>query len=87
VARRNDLQRLRLRRRVSKGQRADPAPAAAVSFSPMRHWTEHHIRVHVLTCVLALQTAHLMRRSARQADLDLSVRALLNQLAASARPS
>ena len=30
-----------------------------VSFSPMFHWTEHNIRVHVLTCVLALQIAHL----------------------------
>ena len=27
-----------------------------VSFSPMHHWTEHNIRVHVFTCVLALQT-------------------------------
>jgi transposase len=52
-----------------------------VSFSPMFHWTEHNIRVHVFTCVLALQTAHLMRRSARHAGLDLSVRELLAQLA------
>jgi transposase len=54
----------------------------AVSFSPMHHWTEHNIRVHVFTCVLALQLAHLMRRRARQAGLDLSVRALLSELAA-----
>jgi len=52
-----------------------------VSFSPMHHWTEHNIRVHVFTCVLALQIAHLMRRQARQAGLDLSVRELLRQLA------
>src|SRR5450756_167930 len=52
-----------------------------VSFSPMHHWTEHSIRVHVFTCVLALQVAHLMRRRARQAGLDLSVRALLSGLA------
>jgi transposase len=52
-----------------------------VSFSPMHHWTEHNIRVHVFTCVLALQIAHLMRRRARQAGLDLSVRELLHQLA------
>ena len=32
-----------------------------VSFSPMHHWTEHNIRVHTFTCVLALQLAHLMR--------------------------
>ena len=53
-----------------------------VSFSPMHHWTEHNIRVHVFTCVLALQIAHLMRLRARQAGLDLSVRALLTELAA-----
>src|SRR5262249_11027021 len=53
-----------------------------VSFSPMHHWTDHNIRVHVFTCVLALQLAHLMRYRARQAGLDLSVRDLLGQLAA-----
>ena len=53
-----------------------------VSFSPMHHWTEHNIRVHVFTCVLALQIAHLMRRTATQAGLHLSVRELLSQLAA-----
>ena len=52
-----------------------------VSFSPMHHWTEHNIRVHVFTCVLALQIAHLMRQRARQARLDLSVRELLRELA------
>ncbi|MFY9931026.1 MAG: IS1634 family transposase [Streptosporangiaceae bacterium] len=53
----------------------------AVSFSPMFHWTEHNIRVHVFTCVLALQVAHLMRLKARHARLNLSVRALLAELA------
>ncbi|HUY50032.1 MAG TPA: IS1634 family transposase [Streptosporangiaceae bacterium] len=52
-----------------------------VSFSPMFHWTEHNIRVHVFTCVLALQIAHLMRLRARHAGLDLSVRELLSELA------
>jgi transposase len=52
----------------------------AVSFSPMHHWTDHNIRVHVFTCVLALQLAHLMRYRARQEGLDLSVRELLGQL-------
>jgi len=51
-----------------------------VSFSPMFHWTEHNIRVHVFTCVLALQIAHLMRLKARRAGLDLSVRELLREL-------
>jgi transposase len=52
-----------------------------VSFSPMHHWTEHNIRVHMFTCVLALQIAHLMRLRARRAGLRLSVRDLLGQLA------
>jgi transposase len=52
-----------------------------VSFSPMYHWTEHSIKVHTFTCVLALQAAHLMRLQARRAGLDLSVRELLAQLA------
>ena len=53
-----------------------------VSFSPMHHWTEHNIRVHVFTCVLALQIAHLMRLKAARAGLRLSVRELLGELAA-----
>ena len=52
-----------------------------VSFSPMHHWTEQKIKVHAFTCVLALQIAHLMRRRAHHAGLDLSVRALLTTLA------
>jgi transposase len=52
-----------------------------VSFSPMHHWTEHNIRVHTFTCVLALQIAHLMRRKASRDGLRLSVRDLLSQLA------
>jgi len=51
-----------------------------VSFSPMYHWTEHNIRVHTFTCVLALQIAHLMRLIADRAGLHLSVRELLAQL-------
>jgi transposase len=53
----------------------------AVSFSPMHHWTEHNIKVHMFTCVLALQLAHLMRLTARRAELAMSVRELLGQLA------
>jgi transposase len=52
-----------------------------VSFSPMRHHTDPQIRVHVFTCVLALMTAHLMRRQTAHAGLDLSVRAMLDALA------
>jgi transposase len=52
-----------------------------VSFSPMRHWTDHNIHVHVFTCVLALQIAHLMRRQAHEHGVALNVRALLERLA------
>jgi len=52
-----------------------------VSFSPMHHPTDHNIRVHTFTCVLALQLAHLMRRHTHQHGLHLSVRELLDTLA------
>nr|WP_221184336.1 IS1634 family transposase [Paeniglutamicibacter cryotolerans] len=52
-----------------------------VSFSPMNHWTEHNIRIHTFTCVLALQIAHLMRRDVEQAGEHHSVRELLERLA------
>jgi transposase len=52
-----------------------------VSFSPMHHWTDSKIRVHVFYCVLALAIAHLMRREARNAGLHMSVRELLTTLA------
>jgi transposase len=53
-----------------------------VSFSPMFHWTDQKIRVHVFYCVLALAVAHLLRRQAAQAGLGMSVRELLATLAA-----
>jgi len=46
----------------------------------MFHWTEAKIRVHVFYCVLALAVAHLMRREATRAGMDLSVRELLTTL-------
>ena len=52
-----------------------------VSFSPMYHWTDQKIRVHVFYCVLALAIAHLLRRQADHAGLHLSVRELLAELA------
>jgi transposase len=52
-----------------------------VSFSPMHHWTDSKIRVHVFYCVLALAIAHLIRREARNAGLHMSVRDLLTTLA------
>jgi transposase len=59
-------------------QQKDPH---VVSFGPMHHWTDQKIRVHVFYSVLALTVAHLMRRQADQADLHMSVRELLNELA------
>lgn len=51
-----------------------------VSFSPMFHWTEQKIRVHVFYSVLALAVAHLIRRQAARAGLTMSVRDLLTTL-------
>jgi transposase len=53
-----------------------------VSFAPIRHFTDHKIRVHLFTCVLALTLAHLMRREATRAGLRLSVPAMLAELEA-----
>ena len=52
-----------------------------VSFSPLHHWTDQKIRVHVFYCVPARTVAHLMRREAEIAGLHLSVRELLAELA------
>ena len=52
-----------------------------VSFSPMHHWTEQKIRVHVFYCVLALAVARLMTRQADQTGTPMSVRELLATLA------
>jgi transposase len=51
-----------------------------VSFSPMFHWTDQKIRVHALSCVLALMVAHLLRRQAAQAGIPMSVRELVTTL-------
>jgi transposase len=52
-----------------------------VSFSPMHHWTDQKIRVHVFYSVLALTVARLMARQADQAGFPMSVRELLANLA------
>jgi len=52
-----------------------------VSFSPMFHFTDSKIRVHVFYCVLALMVARLMVREADRAGLHMSVRDLLATLA------
>ncbi len=55
---------------------------SVVSFSPMFHWSDQKIRVHVFYCVLALAVARLMVREAKQAGLSISVPELLDSLAA-----
>jgi transposase len=52
-----------------------------VCFSPMYHFTDHKIKVHVLTCVLALMVVRLMVREADQAGMHLSVPELVETLA------
>jgi transposase len=52
-----------------------------VSFSPMFHWTDQKIRVHVFYCVLALTVARLMVREAGAHGMHMSVRELLDNLA------
>ena len=51
-----------------------------VSFSPMFHWSEQKIRVHVSYCVLALIVARLMARETQRAKIPMSVRQLLSHL-------
>ena len=52
-----------------------------VSFSPMFHFTEQKIKVHVFYCVLALTVARLMVREADRHQIHMSVRELLTTLA------
>jgi transposase len=52
-----------------------------VSFSPMFHFTEQKIRVHVFYCMLALMVARLMVREADRKGMHTSVRELLDTLA------
>lgn len=58
-------------------QMKDPT---VVSFSPMFHFTEQKIRVHVFYCVLALLLARLMVREAGKVGITSSVRELLSAL-------
>jgi transposase len=58
-------------------QMKDPA---FISFSPMFHWTDDKIRVHVSYCVVALMIANLMWRRVRAAGIDISPKAMLAEL-------
>jgi transposase len=58
-----------------------------VSFSPVFHWTEHNIPVHVFTTVLALQLAHLMRRKVARPACTCQSASCSASSPPSARPS
>ena len=60
-------------------QMKDPHVVSLLADVPLDRAQHPRPRLHA--CVLALQIAHLMRRRARHAGLDLSVRELLAQLA------
>lgn len=51
-----------------------------VSFSPMFHWTDDKIRVHVFYCITALMLTNLMWRRVRVAGIDISPKAMLAEL-------
>jgi transposase len=51
-----------------------------LGWDPMHHWSDQKIRVHALYCVLALTLAGLLHRQVRQAGLELSLEASLQEL-------
>lgn len=51
-----------------------------VSFSPAFHWTDQKLRAHAFYCVLALTLSSLLHRRAAQANIQLSIPALYEQL-------
>jgi transposase len=51
-----------------------------LGWDPMHHWTDQKIRVHALYCVLALTLAGLLHRQVRQAGLEISLEASLEEL-------
>jgi transposase len=65
---------------IAEGDFRQMKDRKVVSFSPMFHFTEQKIRVHVFYCVLALAVARLMVREAERHAMDLSVRSLLDTL-------
>ncbi|MEW5902031.1 MAG: transposase, partial [Acidobacteriota bacterium] len=46
---------------------------AFIRWQPMYHWTDSKIRVHGLTCVMALLYLSLLHRKLKSAGLDLSL--------------
>jgi len=51
-----------------------------LSFSPMFHWTDDKIRVHVFYCVVALMLVNLIWRRVNAAGINMSPKAILEEL-------
>jgi transposase len=49
-----------------------------LSFRPMRHFTDEHIRVHAFYCVLALALTNLLNKELEQMGHKISVRRMLD---------
>ncbi len=70
----------RARYRLESTLRQILAPVVTAPSATWR-WNDQRIAVHTFICVLATTVAHLMRRTAQEAGLDLSVRELFDLLA------
>lgn len=51
-----------------------------VSWFPMFHWTDHHIRVHAFYCMLALLLRGVLLRTLRTADIPMTPEKALEHL-------
>lgn len=51
-----------------------------VTVTPMFHWTDPKIRVHLVICVMALMVVSLLHRQARKGGFDQGFDALLDAL-------
>lgn len=49
---------------------------------PVHHWTAQKLRVHALYCVIALMMLSLLRRALAQADIQISIARMVEQLIA-----
>src|SRR5438067_852474 len=49
-------------------------------FSPPRYWTDHMLRVHAFSCVLALTLVSLLHRRVDQAGVEITQSRLMEQL-------
>lgn len=51
-------------------------------WQPSHHWTDQKLKVHAFYCVMALLLANLVRKTAVESGIDLSLHELLNELTA-----